>query len=376
MQPSDPTPRTRPTSGGTPAASWAAIVLPLLVVGAAFLGGATQRWSIAIVLGFFSLLLLVRPPRFSLGPALNMLALLFLALAAAAFLPARWFVLPHWRVALTKDFGIQLASTVTAQPWITGESMILLVAGLCWIYYVATLDANLRDIRLAARIYSAAIIALAALCLYLHYRGTALPFWHNERGFGPFPNRNQTGDLFGISTLVVLGCMQDDFRRGHKRWLVWLLGVGVLMAALILAFSRAGILILIVGVTAWLVRLAFRKWSGGGIAIAISAMLTLFAGLLIFGGETIARFRPALGSSDSIPSDYRWLIFRDAWTMIQASPWCGLGLGNFESVFALYRDASRGVTRSLHPESDWFWVAAEMGWPALLLLLAAARAFR
>ena len=169
--------------------------------------------------------------------------------------------------------------------------------------------------------------------------------------------------------------MQDDFRRGHKRWLFWLLGVGILTAALILAFSRAGILILILGVTAWLVRLAFRKWSGGGIAIAISVLLTLLAGLLIFGGETIERFRPPIGSSDSISSDYRWLIFRDAWTMIQASPWCGLGLGNFESVFALFRDASRGVTRSLHPESDWFWVAAEMGWPALILLLAAALLF-
>ncbi len=375
MQPSDPNPPERPSAGGTPAAGWTALALPLLVVFAAFLGGATQPWSIAIVLGGFSFLLLVRPPRYSLGPALNIVALLFLALAAAAFLPARWFLLPHWRVALTKDFGVQLASTVTAQPWITFESLILLVAGLCWIYYVATLDANLRDIRFAARTYAAGIIALAALCLYLRYRATALPFWHNERGFGPFPNRNQTGDLFGISTLVVLGCMQDDFRRGHKRWIFWLLGLGVLTAALILAFSRAGILILILGVTAWLVRLAFRKWSGGGIAIAISALLTLLAGLLIFGGETIERFRPQIGSSDSIQFDYRWLIFRDAWTMIQASPWCGLGLGNFASVFALFRDASRGVTRSLHPESDWFWVAAEMGWPALILLFAATLLF-
>ncbi len=374
MQPSEPTTRTRRGSS-TAAGSWAALALPLLVVLAAFLGGATQRWSVAIVLGCFSLLLLVHPPRLSLGPALNIFTLLFLMLAAAAFLPADWFTLPHWRVALTKDFGVELASTVTVQPWLTLEGLILLLAGICWIYYVTTLDAPLRDIRLAARTYAAGMIALAALSLYLRYRGTALPFWHNERGFGPFPNRNQTGDLFGISALVVLGCMQDDFRRGHKRWLFWLLGVGVLTAALILAFSRAGILILIVGVTAWLVRLAFRKWSGGGIAIAVSAMLTLLAGLLVFGGETIARFRPALGSSDSIPSDYRWLIFRDAWTMIQASPWSGLGLGNFESVFALYRDASRGVTRSLHPESDWFWVAAEMGWPALILLLAAALLF-
>jgi tetratricopeptide (TPR) repeat protein len=370
MQPSEPAPSNRPTA----AAGAAALALPLLALVAAFVGGATQPWSMAIVLGGFSLLLVVRPPRFSLGPTLNIIALLFVALAAASFLPARWFFEPHWRLALSKDFGVQLASTATAQPWITLHSLVLLVAGLSWSYYVATFEATLREIRLAARTYAAGIIALAALCLFLRSRGTALPFWHNELGFGPFPNRNQTGDLFGISTVVVLGCMQDDFRRGHKRWLLWVPGLGVLVAALILAYSRAGILILIVGVTAWLVRLAFRKWSGGGIAIAVSAMLVLLAGLLIFGGETIERFRPQIGSS-GFSSDFRWLTFRDALAMIQASPWCGIGLGNFESVFALFRDASRSAQRSLHPESDWVWVAAEMGWPAVVLILAAAILF-
>jgi O-antigen ligase len=375
MQLSDSAPPNRPSPRRVAAARWTAIALPLLVILAAFLGGATQRWSMAIVVGCFSLLLLARPPRFSLGPILNTIALLFLALATAAFLPARWFLLPHWRIALTKDFGIQLASTVTVQPWMTLDSLLVLVAGLAWIYYVATLDGTLRDIRLAARTYAGGIIALAGLCIYLHFAHAALPFWHNERGFGPFPNRNQTGDLFGISTLVVLGCMQDDFRRGHKRWILWLIGVGLLIAALVLAFSRAGILILVLGATAWLVRLAFRKWSGGGIAVALSLLLILLAGLLIFGGETIERFHLRLGSEGTITSDYRWLIFRDAWAMIRASPWCGVGLGNFESVFALFRDVSRGVTRSLHPESDWLWVAAEMGWPALVLLVAGAVVF-
>ena len=375
MQPSDPAPPSRSSAHLAATASGAAIALPLLVVLAVCLGGATQRWSIAIVIGCFSLLLLARPPRFSLGPALNTCALLFLGMAAAAFLPARWFLLPHWRVALTKDFGIQLASTVTVQPWMTLDSLVVLVAGLAWIYYVATFDAHLRDIRLAARTYAAGIIAVAVIALYLHLMHRALPFWHNERGFGPFPNRNQTGDLFGISTLVVLGCMQDDFRRGHKRWILWLIGVGVLIAALIIAFSRAGILILVFGVTAWIVRLAFRKWSGGGIAVTLSVLLTLLAGLLIFGGETIERFNLRFGSGSALVSEYRWLIFQDTWAMIRASPWCGVGLGNFESVFALFRNFSRGVTRSLHPESDWLWVAAEMGWPALGLILVGAILF-
>ncbi|MGI8889359.1 MAG: O-antigen ligase family protein [Chthoniobacterales bacterium] len=375
MQPSQPSASNRTSSPETTTNTGAAVTLPLLVLLAVVLGGATQRWSMAIVFGAFSLLLLLSPPRVSLGPVLNTVALLFLALAALAFLPARWFAMPHWRVALTEDFGILLPSTVTVQPWLTLDSLVVLIAGLTWIYYVTAIDVHMRDIRLAARVFSGGIIALAALCIALHLKHGALPFWHNERGFGPFPNRNQTGDLFGISTLVVLGCLQDDLRRREKRWIIWLLGLAVLVDALILAFSRAGILILVVGLATWLVRFAFRKWSAAGIAIAGSTLLVLFAGLLIFGGETIDRFHLRLGSEGSVTSDYRWLIFHDAWTMIKASPWSGLGLGNFESVFALFRDASRGVTRSLHPESDWFWVWSEMGWPSLALLLVAAAVF-
>ncbi len=363
-------------STGRAAAGWTALALPLFVVLGSFLGGATQRWSEGIVLVAFALLLLARPPRISLGPILNTLALLFLALAATAFLPARWFLQPAWRVALTKDFGIPLASTLSVQPWLSFDCCATLLAGLAWLYYVATLDADLRDIRLAARVFAGGITALAALCIFLHLQHRALPFWHNVRNFGPYPNRNQTGDLFGISTLIVLACMQEDFRRDRKRWILWLASVGVLVAALILDFSRAGILILVVGVAAWLARLAFRKWTGAGVAVAVSVLLILLTALLLFGGETIARFHLRAGSDEAgMTSDYRWLIFRDTWAMIKASPWCGVGLGNFESVFALFRNVSRGVTRSLHPESDWLWLWSEMGWAAVAMVLIAGALF-
>ncbi len=328
-----------------------------------------------MVIGAFSLLLLILPPRHSIGPVLSVVGLLFLALAAAAFLPAPWFGVPDWRVALTKDLGIQLPGTVSPQPWLTLDSFFVLIAGLAWIYYVTIFDAPLREIRVSARLFSAGMILVAALSIFLYLKHMALPSWHNARGFGPFPNRNQTGDLFGISAVLVLGCMQDDFRRGHKRWMLWIPGLGVLSAALVLAYSRAGILILVVGFAAWLIRFAFRKWSGAGLAIAAAPLLLLFAGLLLFGGETIERFHLRLGSEGSVTSDYRWLIFRDTWAMIKNTPWCGVGLGNFENVFALFRHASRGVTRSLHPESDWLWLWAEMGWPALLLILVAAVIF-
>ena len=349
------------------------MLLPLLIVLAVFLGGAVQRWSQAIVIGLFGCLVVIRPPRRSLGLTLNMVALLFLTVAACAFLPGHWFASPDWRVALMKDFGVALPDMVSVQPWLTLDSLWVLVAGLAWIYYLAALSATLREIRLATRLFAAGMIILAALSVYLFLNHQALPFWHNQRGFGPFPNRNQSGDLFGISAIVTLGCLQDDVRRRHwKRCVLWLVGLAILVAALILAFSRAGILILIIGFAAWIVRLAFRKWSGPGVAIAASLFLLLFAALMLFGGETIERFKLQLGSEGSVTSDFRWLIFHDAWAMIQTSPVFGLGLGNFESVFALFREVSRGATRSLHPESDWLWVWAEMGWPALGLLAIAA----
>ena len=187
MPPAEKSPIKPFPRGGVP--DWATIALAFLVVLASFLGGATQRWSEAIVIGGFALLLLAYPPRASLGPALNTLALLFLALAAVAFLPARWFVLPDWRVALTKDFNLQLGPTLSPQPWLTLDSLFTVVAGLAWIYYVTALNADLRDVRRTARAFAGGIIALAVLSIYLHLTHGALPFWHNERGFGPFPNR-------------------------------------------------------------------------------------------------------------------------------------------------------------------------------------------
>src|SRR5207244_13302007 len=38
----------------------------------------------------------------------------------------------------------------------------------------------------------------------------------------------------------------------------------------------------------------------------------------------------------------------------------------------IFRDASHGNTRSLHPESDWLWVWSELGCVALLLIVLGA----
>ena len=249
----------------------------LLPVLACFLGGATQKWEEGLVITVLALYLLMRPPRFSLGAVTNLVLLTLFILAAVAFLPARWFFQPEWRPTLVNDFGIQLPSTLTPQPWITLSYLVSFVAGLSWLYIVATQDLELHEVRFQMRLFTGGIALLAAICIALYLERTTLPFWHNEQNLGPFPNRNQTGDLFGLTAIVILACAQDDLRKRRKRWIVWILALVLIGAAIILNFSRSGIVILVVGSAFWLGALTFRQRSHRRLALGISLLLLLSA---------------------------------------------------------------------------------------------------
>jgi O-antigen ligase/tetratricopeptide (TPR) repeat protein len=350
----------------------------LLPVLACFLGGATQKWEEGLVITVLAMYLLLRPPRFSLGALTNLVLLTLFILAAVAFLPARWFFQPEWRVALVNDFGIQLPSTLTPQPCITLSYLVTFVAGLSWLYIVSTQDLELHEVRFQLRLFTGGIALLAAICVALYLARTTLPFWHNEQNFGPFPNRNQTVDLFGLTAIVILACSQDDLRKRRRRWIVWILALVLIGAAIILNFSRSGIVILVAGSAFWLGALAFRQRSPWRLALGISLLLLLLlllTALLLFGGQTFERFH----LRDFIPfgasTNFRWRIFHDTFRLIRNSPWCGIGFGNFESIFAIFRDASLGDLRALHPESDWLWLWTELGWPAVVLTIVGIAMF-
>jgi hypothetical protein len=341
--------------------------LALLPPFACFLGGATQKWAEGLVLVFLGGFLLVRPPRRSLGWVINCILLGLIVAAALAFLPARWFFIPAWRIAAVEDLGIVLPGTVTPQPWLTAGALVSLIAGICWTYRVATIDLDLRASRFVLRLFVSAIVFLAVISLLLYWAHSAFSFWINERGFGPFPNRNQTADLFGITSIVLLACIQDDLRHRRIRWVFGAAGLIILIAAIIVNFSRAGIAILVGGSFLWIIVVVLRTRSTARIALGISFLLMLLTALLLLGGPTLQRFQQWGTGGPGISSDFRWNIFHDTFQLIRNSPWCGIGLANFNAVFGVFRKESIGELTVLHPESDWLWLRAEAGWPAVVL---------
>ena len=373
-----------------------ALLLPALALLPAFLGGGTERWSQGLVLVALGLLLTVRPPRFALGPPFKWISLGLLACVYACFLPAKWFGIPTWRTIATRDFGIDLGPTITTQPIVTLETSVLIIAGLLWFHYVASeslgagqplprksnsrrraVIASLstapnRD-RLA--VFSGLITLFAAASLYLFWAKIPWPFPSAHYQFGPFPNRNQTGDLLAMGSILLIARVHDYVRHGRKRWMAWSCAAAIVLTALVLSFSRAAIVLCFAGVIVWILCLATIRTSGVRLAIGAGVVLILWSAFLFGGGETLKRFLPSeMGgneSSSSIAQDLRWNIQKDALTLGNASPVTGIGVGNFESQFWQFHDNLGNANyRVLHPESDWIWLRVEMGWLAVGLVFA------
>jgi len=340
-------------------------IVALLPVLACFLAGATQKWEEGVVITVLAFCLLVRPPRFSLGVITNLVLFTLFILATVALLPAHWFFQPEWRAAFVNNFAIQLPPTLTLQPWITLSYLVSFAAGLSWLYLVSTQDLGLREVRFQLRFFSTGIALLAAICIAFYLARITPSFWHNEQNFGPFPKRNQTGDLFALTAIVILACVHDDFRRRIKRWIAWILALVLIAAAIVLNSSWSGIGILAVGSAFWLGALMFRKRMR--LTLRVFFLFLLLTALLVFSEQTFQRFHLRNFASAGICSDLRWRIFHDTFRLILDSPWSGIGFGNFESIFAVFREVSFSDPRALHPESDWLWLWTEVGWPAVVL---------
>jgi O-antigen ligase len=349
----------------------AAAIAALALVGPA-LGTATELWAQAAMVLALGVLLIAAPPRRSPGATWLALFALIAGFGLATFLPARWIGVPEWRRIFEAEYSVTLPPTVSPQPWLSAHSGCLLFAGLSFALYLIAHQWQKEDRHRAIRIYAAGIatlVALAILAMVLKWRP---PFWPEVRnsniGFGFFPNRNQTANVIALAGILSTALAFGAFRRRRKIAWVWTGAVLLLGVGAVLAFSRAGILLFFGGIASWVIFSTAHSTSRKGAALAVAGVALALTAFFLFGGETFERFQRG---KEQAAADYRLAIQPDALRLSIRTPWFGQGLGNFQPVFAMARAASADENRALHPESDWLWVAVEMGWPAALLVAAA-----
>ena len=350
--------------------SWAIAGISLA---APALGGTTNLWARAALLGVTAAVFLCAPPRASLGKIWNIIFLALGALALTAFLPAAWFATPEWQRVLVENYAVALPATRSPQPWLSAEAGGLFLATLGWAYYLFAQLPGQKDTREAVRIYGAGITVLASVALLAFQTGHQVPFWpptlNSNVDFGFFQNRNQTANVLALAGVMMTAVAFRSFQRpGRQGWL-WLVALAVVSVALVVNYSRAGIALFFGGTGAWILASAFISGSRKSSALGLASMAILLAVFFLFGGKTLERFHAPANDPAESWMGLRSSLQQDAFALAETAPWLGQGLGNFEPVFAMARKKSATQSRALHPESDWLWAAVEMGWPAVALLL-------
>jgi O-antigen ligase/tetratricopeptide (TPR) repeat protein len=204
---------------------------------------------------------------------------------------------------------------------------------------------------------------------------------------GTYINKNHFAGLMEMALLLALGLYWDQIgarrrRPGLKAWMVslsdddrgrstlTLLSIGLMGSALLLSFSRTGIVVGALAAAGLLI------WLGAGraravprAAGAVCVIVCVLSPLAWFGRREIIR------SFAQVPTDVEAPGGRfDAWkataAMIGDAPLAGWGLGTFENVFPRYEAPTIRVTFD-HAHNDYLELAAGLGVPALLIALVA-----
>lgn len=248
-----------------------------------------------------------------------------------------------------------------------------------------------QDQRYAKRLLMAVAISGTVYAIYglvVHWGGFERVLWVEHTVTrrdlsATLINRNSYATLAGLSLLCAIGLYQASLERGleskrtgrdrlgfllhhaFSKGAVMLTSILVLLTALFLTHSRAGVTCGLIGLFClmYLAHVRWRKksWISRGLALCLPVGL-LVAYLL--SGEG---WQHRLVGTD-LEKEGRLVMYEQVWQAIQAAPWNGYGAGSFASVFPMFADELTSHWDKAH--NDWLETLFDLGWPAGLLWFA------
>ncbi len=177
--------------------------------------------------------------------------------------------------------------------------------------------------------------------------------------------------MLGLAGIVIYAIGLQRLQEHRPTWWLWVCSLSIICWALILNYSRAGIILFFGGAFIWHACWVFQAREKRGPLVALVCLGLLLGVLLLNGGKTLARFEMSpLAAGGEVPGG-RVPIFQDALGLIRETPLLGAGMGNFRSLFSSVRHHFWSTSEAVHPESDWLWGAADVGWlgPVIVLVL-------
>ena len=358
--------------------AWKGYVFAALPVFACLFGAGREAWSKGVITILLALVLICFAPKRKLPP-IALLGLLGALLAPLlSFLPASWLSrVPAWQTALVQDWDIHLSSTLSPQAAVTLEAWLFFAVCCIWLWWCLTRGFSDVQRRAMIRTLTLGGILLCVLSILEATKTIEIPWWpRNARewgtAFGPFANRNHISSLAAMTCVLCAAASYDAQRRRSRLWMLFLLGFIPPLICLFMNSSRAGLVLLFLGMTTWFGTIAMRRGFFQKLAVS-SSLIFIISSLLVMSGGNVSKRLSEGGIVDFATDQGRGSLFLECLKMTLDSPWTGIGLGNFDAVFHQFSKMPEPVTRHIHPESDLLWLLSEGGLltllPGLLLLL-------
>ncbi len=360
------------------------VALGLLQV-AAYFGGVDWPAFHGVFFVCFGILMLGFVPSVEFPRWWWFAAGLFFLLAMAQFLPAEWGGIPGWRRGL-EVLGVRTGPLVVIQARQAVELLLVWFLGFGWVLWLGGFRVRGAAPGVLALLFACAVAVHALVARWAELTVPAAE--GGLRSFGFFPNRNHTALFLTMGALSGVGCLIQSFRdRKFAISGVALVAASVCLRGLaVWSASRAGVVLFGIGLLMWLPMLG-RRYLGRNGLWAVGLFLVAVVGLFVIAdtevrariGGTVDRVGEVMAGDDgggrrghgqSGHPEFRIPVALDTVSMIADFPLTGVGSGQFAAVFPQYRRETIGANDadSVHPESDWLWVAAEAGIPAALVL--------
>jgi len=353
------------------------LILCVAIVLTALVFGTVHYWALAIFsLGSAAVIILWVIDGWKLGRirvSRNPLQLPLLGVLALGLIQ----LLPLRNPGAAEVLSVSPVKTLSLDPYST-RFVLAQVAALT-IYFAATLvftDTPYR-LRLLVRTITVFGFFLAIFGLTQSFTSPTKVYWFREltqsTAFGPFINRHHFAGYMELSLALPLGLLFSGSVKPEMRF-IYLFAGGLMGTALIMTGSRGGIISLGAEILFLVVVAGFRRKrrepaeqerpqrirrAATRAALALVLIVGLFAGVVLFGGESaLNRFVGTVNSDD--PTTGRAHFWSVTLDIIKAHPVLGTGLGAFGVVYTRY-DTRNGLFRLEQAHNDYLQILSDGG---------------
>lgn len=338
----------------------------------------------------------VRPHGLRLVPGLHLglpllLFLIPIAVGALQLLPAYgWLKAVSPWVAGVWSAVPEATPRLTIAPADTVQSILLLAIGMLTCLFCITASRYARMLSAITTAMIAAGVAVAAIGLFEMLASPDGTGNGISVCKGVFQNRNHFGFFVNIALLMLAGkwseeCLDNASHGGPAtRFPMKTAAIGmaafIMVIALFASLSRGAALGLVAGCAVLLLSsLAHRRKNGRGAmgANAVIVAVLVLGGLLLALPAILARLFGRFNDllAESIADDARSGIWRSTCELICGNWLAGVGLGGYPDAIQHLNSVPLSGAMVVHAHNDWLELTAEIGVPAMLILLALTGCF-